>query len=133
MWDIMETYDSYNSDSPGLTEHWVEVMKMMEILQVLSITTINLMYGCQDKTESHLIYHSDLASFGPYQSVVLSVARGRRDILNSGEVVSDRETHCTTHIEQWGGSECQRDSLLLSVRHKVTDDNSLRCLMEGEP
>ena len=63
MWGIVGTYNSYNSDAPGLTEHWVEVMKTMEILQVLSITTINLLYGCQDKTESHLIYHSDLASF----------------------------------------------------------------------
>ncbi len=45
----------------GLTEHWEEAMKTMEILQVLK--TINLLYGCQDKTESHLIYHSNLVSF----------------------------------------------------------------------
>ena len=60
MWGMVGTY---NSDAPGLTGHWAEAMKTMEILQVLSITTINLLYGCQDKTESHLIYHSDLASF----------------------------------------------------------------------
>ena len=64
---------------------------------------------------------------------MLSGARGRREILNSGEIVSGRATHCTTHIEQRGDSEWQSDSLLLSVLHKVTHDNSLQCLMEGDP
>ena len=64
---------------------------------------------------------------------MLSGARGRREILNSGEIVSGRATHCTSHIEQWGNSEWQSDSLLLSVLHKGTSDNSLQCLMEGEP
>ena len=64
MWDIVGTYNSYNSDAPGLTEHWADTMKTMEILQVLSITSINLLYGCHDKAESHLIfYHSDLVAF----------------------------------------------------------------------
>ena len=64
---------------------------------------------------------------------MLSGECGRREILNSGEIVSGRATHCTTHIEQRGDSECQIDSLLLSVLHKVTPDDSLQCLMEGDP
>ena len=57
------TVEPYNSDPPGWTEHWTESMKTMKILEVLSIITINLLYGYEGKTESYLIYHEDLATF----------------------------------------------------------------------
>ena len=67
------TVEPYNSDTPGWTEHWEQDMKTMEIL---SIITINLLYGYQGKTESHLFYHADLATF-----VLISLLRYQSHVV----------------------------------------------------
>ncbi len=61
---------------------------------------------------------------------MLSGARGRREILNNGEIVSGKRL-TVLHILNSG--EIVSDRVLTVTVCKVTHDKSLQCLMKGEP